>query len=207
MMRLDQIFLKNGCDKYAHHYYKEYAKEFEPIREEEINILEVGIWKGTSHQSWVDYFPNANVYGIDIFSRVEPKDVSILQHDRVHWVKGDSTSKDIVTKVKEEFGDIKFDYIIDDGLHTPKANMDTVNNLWNFLIEGGVFYVEDVWPIGKMTESEMRHPWIQKHPDRYNIEDWDKFESSIKDLNVSKKVEIDFRNVSTPDSVIIKLVK
>ena len=43
-----------------------YATLFDPIRESARNVTEIGIALGQSLQLWHDYFPRANLWGIDI---------------------------------------------------------------------------------------------------------------------------------------------
>lgn len=206
MESMRDIMQKYGCDKVEHLYYKEYEKSFESIRNSFINILEIGIWKGTSHSSWIDYFPNAQVYGIDIFTRVNPEDVPILQHPRMHWLRGDSTDPSVQTSIQNEWGDIKFDIIIDDGLHTPKANRLTFENLKMFGTGGDtIYYVEDVWPLHKMNAKELNHSWVLKKPLEYNENEWDKFWDVITS-NSFLVADIDLRTESKmPDSYLIKM--
>jgi len=197
MSELLEIFDKNGCDKgttgqYAHLYHTVYEPAFEPFRNDPINILEVGIWKGTSHQSWVDYFPNAQVYGIDVFTRMKESDVPVLQHERVHHLKADSTSYALPMLVEQAFGkDIQFDFIIDDGLHTPEANAMTFKHLIRFLKPTGRFFIEDVWALDKLTTEESKHPWIQKP--EYSILEYNKFIAALEGYAVKRH---DLRKIS-----------
>lgn len=203
---LRKIFKKNKCDKGSKHSYElVYEKDFELIKNEKINILEVGIFKGESTASWIEYFPNATVYGIDIFKRVKEADIEILSHPRVKHLKADSIQSKIVSIIKTNWPDIKFDIIIDDGLHTPLANKETFLNLIDFLKINGVFYIEDVWPLNEMTDKEMNNPWILKHPQDYTKENMNKFLDSIKGYNLEI---FDNRKISKePDSVIYKITK
>ena len=71
------------------------------------------------------------------------------------------------------------------------------------LKKNGRFYVEDVWPLDVMTMEEMQHWWIQKHPDRYNILEMNKFLKEIEDKDVKR---FDLRKQSgQPDSYIIRV--
>ena len=61
-MNLKEIFIKNKCDKATkHRYYELYQQDFDKFRNNEINILEIGTFKGESIQSWLDYFPQAKM--------------------------------------------------------------------------------------------------------------------------------------------------
>ena len=112
---LKELFDKHKCDKGTekHHYYKDYEQYFEKRREEPLNFLEIGTFKGASTRAFYDYFPNANIYTIDIFERTDPKDLDILHEDRVHWMKADSMSATLPRNIKKEWDDIEFDFVID----------------------------------------------------------------------------------------------
>lgn len=203
---LKDLFNKYGCDKAKKHRYNVvYDAEFEALKNEPINFLEVGVFKGHSLQAWLDYFPNATFYGIDVFTRVDPKDIPVLQNKRVKWVKADSTKTSIRDLLPVVWGDTKFDIILDDGLHTPRANGQTFNNLYRFLKPGGSYYIEDVWPLHIMSEEEKQHWWVQKYPDRYSNSEMEYF---MKQVPRSKMVEFDLRSKSgEPDSYILKFEK
>lgn len=206
---LKQVFDKHHCDKgtvgrTAHHYYTVYEKQFEAMRLLPINILEVGIWKGTSHESWLEYFPNANVYGIDIFTRVEAKEVDVLNHERMHWLKHNSTRASVKTAIKREWGDdIRFDIIIDDGKHTPDANAKTLKNLVDFLAEDGAYYIEDVFPLHLMSQTQRSLPYLVERPDDYNLMEMNKLLTQLDNYNVE---QFDLRgDTGKQDSFIYKL--
>ena len=90
---LKELFNKYKCDKSSKHSYDIcYEKDFQTIKNANINLLEIGIFRGESMKAWLDYFPNANVYGIDIFDRINPDKIEILKNPRVKYLKLDSTS-------------------------------------------------------------------------------------------------------------------
>lgn len=47
-----------------------YENYFKELRLKKINILEIGIDKGDSLRIWRDYFPNANICGVDIKKKI-----------------------------------------------------------------------------------------------------------------------------------------
>lgn len=203
---LKELFDKYGCDKARkHHYHLVYGAEFDAIREERLAILEVGVFKGESTQAWVDYFPNAIVYGLDVFTRVPMNQIPILNHPRVRSIRGSSIDITITEEIRKKWPGVKFDIIIDDGLHTPRANADTFKHLFPLLKDTGAYYVEDVWPLDVMTLKEMQHPWIQKSPNRYNALEMEYFLSAIEKHKVTR---FDNRKLSGEgDSYIIKVTK
>lgn len=205
------MFRKYNCDKgdvgkNSHYYHLEYEPEMEKRRNDPIKILEIGIFTGTSFNTWHEYFPNAEIYGIDIFTRLKPSDVPALALDRVHYIKGDSTKASITKTIADTWGeDIRFDFIIDDGLHTPDANRLTFNHIVPYLADDGIFYIEDAWPLHIMTMKEMEDPWIKSKSDRYNALKMNMFLNALDGYNVE---EIDLRKPSgRPDSFIFKVTK
>ena len=205
MSPMQECFERYACDKgYKHGYNEVYEPHFEPLKDKDIKILEIGVYKGASLLAWRDYFSKAQLYGIDLFVRESRREImKALDDPRIHLMKGDSTSAVIAPLMYENFGAIKFDIIIDDGLHTPRAQMQTFHNLLPFLKEDGQYFIEDVWPLDIMTEKEMSHHWVQRHPDRYNTLDHEMFLSALDRSN--KKVErFDLRKQAQPDSYIIK---
>lgn len=203
---LANLFNKYNCDKASkHQYHTVYGTELEHLRDEPIHLLEVGVFRGASIQVWLDYFPKATIYGLDIFTRVNPKNIPVLNDSRVKWIRGDSTSLDIIPKIRTEWPHVRFDVIIDDGLHTPRANANTLNNLFGFLKAGGMYFIEDVWALSEMTSKELMNSWIQKHSQDLNILEEQYF---LKALADKKSERYDLRYITKhPESYIIKVTK
>lgn len=206
MTELGYLFNKYGCDKSSkHHYDTIYHPHLMHLRDKPIKLLEVGIFRGESLQAWLDYFPNAEIYGIDVFTRVKPETLNVLDHPRVTWFRADSTSATQMAAISEVSGDVKFDVIVDDGLHTPRANADTFNNLIPLLADNGVYFIEDAWPLHIMHKHEWVHHWLHSHPDNYNKEEMRYF---LDTLDPYPYVEFDLRQRSgQPDSYIFKVTK
>ena len=202
---LKELLQKYKCDKSSKHSYELcYEKHFLPVKNEPINILEIGIFKGESMKVWLEYFPNAIVYGIDIFQRIKENELPILKNPRVKYLKLDSISEQAKQIITENWGDIKFDFIIDDGLHTPVANRLTFLNFINFLKNDGVFFIEDVYPIDKM---EKPHPWFKQSGriEQYTLKQYQKFIETLQSFDVT---HIDNRKITKqPDSYIIEIQK
>lgn len=215
MSLMADCFNRNKCDKgddghpIGHKYYKIYEPRMEPFKDEPIKILEIGIWKGNSIAAFHDYFTEAELYGVDVFTRLDPKTVDVLQWDRVKWIKHDSTKPTVADKIKEKWGDVKFDFIIDDGLHTPAANLKTFKNLFSFLKEGGSYFIEDVYALHDFTLKESQHPWIVKHADRYNPVVHQMLLEWIESKGEVKYHDLRIRNTHSfgLDSYIIEIVK
>tara|TARA_B100000242_G_C43018134_1_gene473621 strand:- start:309 stop:902 length:594 start_codon:yes stop_codon:yes gene_type:complete len=195
-MNMLELFKKHSCEKIWHNYSELYEADFEHLRKKNINILEVGTFRGESLNVWLDYFTNANIYTIDTFERVHPTAIPMLNNIRVKYAKLDSTTKECNEYFKNL--NIKFDFIIDDGLHTPDGQRKTFENLIEFTDN---YYIEDVWNLDKVN---MNHPWIKSHANDFTKEKWHKLLESIGKYNVSHH---DWRSKKKQDSYILKIWK
>lgn len=117
-----------------HSYGPFYDKLFERFdKEAPLNILELGVQGGGSLLAWKDYFPNSNVYGIDISdSRHEE-----YKQDRVHYKIAD-------LRIVPIYVNLLYDIIIDDSDHFIGTQKFIVENYYPFLNEKGVLVIEDV---------------------------------------------------------------
>jgi hypothetical protein len=89
---------------------------------------------GASLRVWRDYFKNAQVYGADI-----DKDI-LFQENRIKTFYVDQLNAPSIETMWKEIGIQNFDIIIDDGLHTTDANI----NSFNKLKKNGIYIIEDV---------------------------------------------------------------
>lgn len=168
MADLTKLYDKYGADKGTkkHMYSDVYEAYFYKHKDDPINVLEIGVFKGASVQAHHEYFSKANLYAADIFVRVDPKEIPILNEERVHWIKGNSTAPNAASVVTEKWGDIKFDLIIDDGAHDPVSMLATLKNFMPMLAEGGTYFIEDLFPLDKMNEQELMNPWLTREGHR-----------------------------------------
>ena len=153
--QLSEFFDKYGSDKNISGYSELYEKLFTPIREKVKNILEIGIGSvdpdmpssfcgiyyhfpqyrpGASLRAWRDYFPNAEVCGMDI----DPK--CNFNEERITTIIGSSLDREVCDKL---LGDLMFDFILDDGLHTGIGQLATFHNLFERVKPGGFYIIED----------------------------------------------------------------
>lgn len=134
-MKISEILMTYKTDKARDHSYGEfYDNLFDRFdKNETLNILELGVQAGGSLLAWKDYFPNANVYGVDISdSRYEE-----YKSDRVHYRVADLRDM----PVKEG---MMFDIIIDDSDHFIGTQVFIVKNYFHLLNIQGVLVIEDV---------------------------------------------------------------
>ncbi len=132
-MEITEILKKYDTDKELYHHYgvvyDELFKQFN--RKAELNILEVGTQKGGSLLAWKEYFPNANVFGVDI-EDVVPNEYR----------------KDTVTRticdIKNYENTNDFDIVIDDGSHYLGDIVYVISKYIVKLKEKGMIIIEDV---------------------------------------------------------------
>src|SRR5215207_9797134 len=65
---LDSLGLKYQTDKASsfHNYLVHYDELLESMRQEHIDILEIGVYAGSSIRMWHEYFPAARIVGVDV---------------------------------------------------------------------------------------------------------------------------------------------
>lgn len=128
--------MKHRTDKITQHgYHYSYPKHLDAFRNEEFNMLEIGYADGNSFRTWIEYFPKARIFAMDI--NIEG------QFDNHIVFKGDQSNSDDLNTVASKIGQAKL--IIDDGSHHPMHQIETFNNLFRNLLEpGGVYIIEDI---------------------------------------------------------------
>ena len=133
-----KIGLKYKTDKITHHgYHRFYDYFLFPIKNNKMNILEIGVDDVKSIKMWLDYFPNANIYGLDINKK------DFTEYKRGSIIKGDQSKKKDLQKIVKKIG--KCTMIIDDGSHVPEHQLLSFNYLFNECLEfGGIYIIEDI---------------------------------------------------------------
>lgn len=152
---LCNIMKNHGSDKGAdwHNYTQIYSVLFNSLQNEVRQLFELGIGSvnpaiashmkqiyspGGSLRGWREFFPTAQIYAADI-------DKDILQpEERITKFYVDQTDAGVVKEMWNQVGKNNFDIIIDDGLHTYKANKTFFENSYTQLGDTGIFIIEDI---------------------------------------------------------------
>lgn len=164
-MDLAELFNKYGSDKDRNGYSHVYSILFDRLKNEKLNVLEIGIGTmtpgaissmkgympdtylpGASLRAWNDYFPNSNIYGMDIQEDTQ------FSENRIVTYLCDSTDTYSVTNVMESLN-ITFDIIIDDGHHWDESQKKTFLNFFPYLNDGGLYVIEDIYPGSNLNKS------------------------------------------------------
>jgi hypothetical protein len=152
--QLAASFVHYGSDKSTvHDYHLVYAALLSSRRSDPLRLLEIGIgtnnprilshmgvWAkpGASLRAFRDFCPNAQVFGADIDKNI------LFEEDRIHTYYVDQTRLDSFDELYSHISDGMFDLVIDDGLHSPLANLSTMLFALKILKPSGVFIVEDI---------------------------------------------------------------
>lgn len=203
---LKDRFAHYGCDRSTrkHQYHTIYDPLFRPMRKDKLRILELGVFRGAGLQAFEDYFPEAELFGVDLFERVKMLEVlGAIDADRTTLIKGSTWDEETVTKVRSGRGNLKFDIIIDDAAHYPEANRLTFENFFPLLKKSGVYIVEDWWPLAHMNQQELRNKWLTDRPEKYNMPEYEK---AMAVFNQHSVIHHDLRKTSGhPDSYLLEI--
>jgi len=112
-----------------------YSNYFKDYKDKEINILEIGIDKGESLKIWRKYFTSAKICGIDII------DIK-FQIEGVDLIRANQTDEKTLKEICDKYNG--FDIIIDDGGHYSKQIIISLNFLFDYLKDDGLYIIEDL---------------------------------------------------------------
>ena len=161
MTDLPELARKWTTDK-ALYYAAYYEQIFKDCRESVKRLLEFGIGYpqlmlkpaaragartyicGASLFMWEEYFPNAQIYGVDIKPEI------LINSGRIKSFCADQSSDESLRRLFGEVLDekLQFDIIIDDGSHEPEDQIRTAKICADFgmIADGGFYIVEDAPP-------------------------------------------------------------
>ena len=151
--KLRSLLTDYGSDKATtHDYHLFYASLFkDPLTV--TSVFEVGLGTNNTHvisnmgrfgkpgaslRAFRDYFANAKIEGADI-----DRDV-LFQESRIHthWVDQTAAESFLDLNIPED----SIDLVIDDGLHSPDANLTTLSYFLNKIKVEGWVIIEDIAP-------------------------------------------------------------
>lgn len=127
-------------DKGTVHCYIQqyYNNKFTSLKDEPINLLEIGVEYGYSMELWLSWFTNANFTGID---PLQPKTINHFNTlPNCKGINADGFIKETV----DLFEDNTFDFIIEDGPHTIETQMFAAEYWSPKLKNGGFLIIEDL---------------------------------------------------------------
>lgn len=148
------LFNRYGSDKATRHgYYIVYASLLDQLGADgEINLLEIGLGTnntdvashmgiagrpGASARAFRDFLPRGQIFGADVDQRI------LFSEDRIKTFHVDQTDRESFLELDRNLPD-RMDLMIDDGLHLPTANINTLSYFLSRIRPGGFAVVEDI---------------------------------------------------------------
>jgi hypothetical protein len=162
---LCEIMNRHGSDKGNghHNYTKLYHEMLKMRRNEPLNILEIGIGSinrdipsnmrggelgayyepGASIRGWREYLPNAQIYCCDIDNTI----INIFNDEKIQGFHFNQYNYEEIPDLFNEGNvlyNVKFDLIIDDGLHFFPINCNVMKKFVPYLKKSGMYIIEDI---------------------------------------------------------------
>lgn len=122
----------------CHNYTPAYHAMFGHRRDSVRRVLEVGVNAGSSLRMWEEYFPAAQIVGLDIRREV------LFSAGRIECHYADQSSRNSLLAAVAAAGGGPFDLIIDDGSHDDAHQITTTEALLPLLAADGVLVIEDI---------------------------------------------------------------
>ncbi len=151
------------------HYYDSLLKKY---RYEKINILEIGVFFGSSLKMWREFFPNAEIYGMDhftglqgnghtfegarsFFDSVQNKEPNT---SRIHLVECNQSDRKQLEMARDKFlqDKIEFKFILDDASHLMMPQQLSLAILAPCISKDGMFLMEDWGSSLDLRYSDLR---------------------------------------------------
>ena len=124
--------------KTGHYYHNFYEKYFKPIKNQSLDILEIGSFKGNATAAFYFYFKNSKILSCDLYP-----DFFLYKSNRIKQLKIDNSSESELNKnILEK--KIMFDVIIEDAGHYFKDQIISLFMLFKCLKPGGIFVIEEL---------------------------------------------------------------
>ena len=135
---LTHLGFKYNTDKSWSHLFTEmYFPHFEKFKNKKMNILEIGMYLGSSLKMLQEYFPNATIHSIDIDKRY-------LNKNHGKRIKTYDCSQVDLPRFDSIFKDTKFDIILDDGSHQTLHQLISLGHMFKYLNKNGIYVCEDL---------------------------------------------------------------
>jgi len=121
-------------------------------------LLEIGLGcsmrygAGASAQLWRRALPTSEIWEAEVDAACVSRHADSLRAQRINVLIGQQGNVTTLHQWVDESGG-NFDAIIDDGSHTSEHILTSLGVLWNALVPGGVYFMED---LGWSTEMSLR---------------------------------------------------
>lgn len=129
---------------YCHPYTIFYDSIFKHLKNEQLTLAEIGIFKGASLLMWRDYFPQAEIHGYEYSKSFINHFKENFSSERINLYEIDVT-RDASIRSSFKAAGLLYDIIIDDSTHQMDDQIRIIQNVYPFLKPGGIFIVEDIF--------------------------------------------------------------
>lgn len=130
-------YSKNSNQIIGHGFGEFYEKYLEKVKNKKINLLEIGIWEGSSIAAFNKFMPDANIFGIDRNFKLKYKSKKIF------FFNCNTEKYNDLNNFKKKISKSKFNIIIDDGSHLLKDIISNLKFFYNLLEVDGYYIIED----------------------------------------------------------------
>lgn len=131
------IMVEKDMFRLAHDYLRHYDDLLGSRKASISRLCELGCGCGASLKMWKDYLPETNIVGVDI-----NPDAKKFEEEHIEIVIGNAAQKDTIDFLKERYQ--SFSVIIDDASHAWGDMRISFEHLWDAIIGGGVYVIEDI---------------------------------------------------------------
>lgn len=145
LLTLQEIGKKFGTDKsdlwhtsHGYSYLDRYEQHLAPMRDKKITVFELGVRDGSSLRMWKEYFPNAQIIGLDI-----DENCKRFEEDRIKIYIGSQNDADLAKLIVKESGG-GFDVICEDASHVNSLSILSYELYWPWVKRSGFYIMEDL---------------------------------------------------------------
>lgn len=125
---------KDSLHSYCTHFYE---RELARYRDQQVQIVEIGIDQGGSLQLWAEWFSQATILGIDLQMRGNCEQ-NCSRYSNIRIGLGNAYDPENINNYPE------IDILIDDGPHDLQSQLWVLQNLLPRIKPGGLLVIEDV---------------------------------------------------------------
>lgn len=120
------------------HYFDIYHRYFQKYINNDVGIMEIGIYSGGSLELWRNYFgEKSKIYGVDI-----EKACLCYENQYTQILIGDQGDREFLQSIAKQVKQINI--CVDDGSHIPEHQIASFEELFPHIHPGGVYICEDV---------------------------------------------------------------
>jgi predicted O-methyltransferase YrrM len=147
-----------------------YDAIFRKVKDESMNIAELGILEGGSIRMWQEYFKNANIYGFDNSYQYISQFRKKFNNNRISLSHIDVTNRESIASTFVTLN-MMYDLIIEDTTHQFEDQIRVIENIYTYMKPGGMLIIEDIFKsYNEMDYIRRLQPILHHFQDYYFVE-------------------------------------